>query len=216
MGLITSTGGAGWDNPNNRDVILTDDLLAAVTADLCIDTSRVFTTGFSFGASMSYELACTRPTKFRGALVYEVGTLSGQNAAQCTTPIAWFQSEGIDDQVLSYAEMGLPILNVFTKAERLHRDDAADTSHERAQLHQLRGMLGGAPDPFLQLRRRREQPVQHHPARSLSGAKGSRTDDELGPDGGLELHHAVLKFYGSDCVLKTFQAVAATLAVALP
>src|SRR5438270_678947 len=46
MGLITNTGGAGWDNPNNRDVILTDDLLAAVTADLCIDTSRVFTTGF--------------------------------------------------------------------------------------------------------------------------------------------------------------------------
>jgi poly(3-hydroxybutyrate) depolymerase len=116
MGLITSTGGAGWDNPNNRDVILVDDMLAAVTADLCIDTSRVFTTGFSFGASMSYELACTRPTKFRGALVYEVGTLSGQNAAQCTTPVAWFQSEGIDDQVLSYAGNGLPILNVFTKA----------------------------------------------------------------------------------------------------
>lgn len=116
MGLITSTGGAGWDNPNNRDVILTDDLLAAVTADLCIDTSRVFTTGFSFGASMSYELACTRPTKFRGALVYEVGTLSGQNAAQCTTPVAWFQSEGIDDQVLSYTGNGLPILNVFTRA----------------------------------------------------------------------------------------------------
>jgi poly(3-hydroxybutyrate) depolymerase len=116
MGLITSTGGAGWDNPNNRDVILVDDMLAAVTADLCIDTSRVFTTGFSFGASMSYELACTRPTKFRGALVYEVGTLSGQNAAQCTTPVAWFQSEGIDDQVLTYAGNGLPILNVFTRA----------------------------------------------------------------------------------------------------
>jgi hypothetical protein len=116
MGLITNTGGAGWDNPNNRDVIFVDDMLAAVTADLCIDTSRVFTTGFSFGASMSYELACTRPTKFRGALVYEVGTLSGQNPAQCTTPVAWFQSEGIDDQVLSYTGSGLPILNIFTKA----------------------------------------------------------------------------------------------------
>jgi len=116
MGLITSTGGAGWDNPNNRDVIFVDDMLAAVTADLCIDNSRVFTTGFSFGASMSYELACVRPTKFRGALVYEVGTLSGQNPAQCTTPVAWFQSEGIDDQVLSYTGNGLPILNIYTKA----------------------------------------------------------------------------------------------------
>lgn len=115
MGL-NDTGGAGWANPNNRDVIFVDDMLAAVAADLCIDTSRVFTTGFSYGASMSYELACTRPTKFRGALVYEVGTLSGQNAAACTTPIAWFQSEGIDDQVLSYNGSGLPILNVFTRA----------------------------------------------------------------------------------------------------
>ncbi len=102
MGL-NDTGGAGWANPNNRDVILVDDMLAAVSADLCIDTSRVFTTGFSYGASMSYELACTRPTKFRAALVYEVGALSGQNPAQCTTPVAWFQSEGIDDQILSYA-----------------------------------------------------------------------------------------------------------------
>jgi len=115
MGL-NDTGGAGWANPNNRDVVFTDDVLAAISTDLCIDTSRVFTTGFSYGASMSYELACVRPTKFRGALVYEPGTLSGQNAAQCTTPVAWFQSDGIDDQTLPYATAGLPILNVFTRA----------------------------------------------------------------------------------------------------
>jgi hypothetical protein len=114
MGL-NDTGGAGWANPNNRDVIFTDDMLAAVTGDLCIDTSRVFTTGFSYGASMSYELACVRPDKFRGALVYEPGSLSGNNTANCTAPIAWFQSDGIDDQVLSYTGAGLPILNVMAK-----------------------------------------------------------------------------------------------------
>ena len=114
MGL-NDTGGAGWANPNNRDVIFTDDMLAAVSADLCVDTSRVFTTGFSYGASMSYKLACARPTKFRGALVYEVGSLSGNSTAECTTPIAWFQSEGIDDQILSYNGFGLPILNVLNR-----------------------------------------------------------------------------------------------------
>jgi len=112
---LNDTGGAGWANPNNRDVIFTDDMLAAVSADMCIDTSRVFTTGFSYGASMSYRLACARPTKFRGALVYEVGSLSGNSTAECTTPIAWFQSEGIDDQVLSYNGSGLPILNVMNR-----------------------------------------------------------------------------------------------------
>jgi poly(3-hydroxybutyrate) depolymerase len=113
MGL-NDTGGAGWANPNSRDVIFTDDMLAAITADLCIDTSRVFTTGFSYGASMSYELACVRADKFRAALVYEPGSLSGNSTADCTKPIAWFQSDGIDDQVLSYAQAGLPILNVMT------------------------------------------------------------------------------------------------------
>src|SRR5690606_13382629 len=53
QGLVGPTGGAGWDNPNGRDVNFTDDLLDALSADLCIDTSRVFTTGFSYGAGMS-------------------------------------------------------------------------------------------------------------------------------------------------------------------
>lgn len=114
MGLVGPGGGASWDNINNRDVVFTDDMLAAVTADLCIDTSRVFTTGFSFGASMSYLLACVRPTKFRAAVVYEAGALSGNDPAQCTTPVAWFQSEGIDDQILPYTTSGLPILNLFS------------------------------------------------------------------------------------------------------
>jgi poly(3-hydroxybutyrate) depolymerase len=113
MGLISSTGGAGWQNTNNQDVIFTDDMLSAISADLCIDTSRVFTTGFSFGAAMSYTLACVRPNKFRAAVVYEVGNVSGNNASNCTTPIAWFESHGVDDQTIPYST-GLSILNVMT------------------------------------------------------------------------------------------------------
>jgi len=112
---LTDSGGAGWANPNDRDVKFTDDMLAAITADLCIDTSRVFTTGFSYGGSMSYELACARPDKFRAALLYDPGTLSGTNPANdCKTPIAIFQSHGSDDQTLNYSQ-GLGIFNVFTK-----------------------------------------------------------------------------------------------------
>ncbi len=112
---LSDMGGAGWSNPNDRDVKFTDDMLAAVTADLCIDTSRVFTMGFSYGGSMSYELACARADKFRAALLYDPGTLSGTNpSADCKSPIAIFQSHGYDDQTLSYSQ-GLGIFNVFTK-----------------------------------------------------------------------------------------------------
>jgi poly(3-hydroxybutyrate) depolymerase len=111
---LTDTGGAGWANPSNRDVNFTDDMLAAVSGDLCIDTSRVFTTGFSYGGAMSYKLACVRPDKFRAALVYEAGPVSGNKPEECTKPIAWFQSHGADDQTFNL-QTGLSILNVFTK-----------------------------------------------------------------------------------------------------
>ncbi|MBN2575394.1 MAG: prolyl oligopeptidase family serine peptidase [Deltaproteobacteria bacterium] len=111
---LTDSGGAGWANPNNRDVNFTDDMLKAITDDLCIDTSRVFTTGFSYGGSMSYELACDRPDKFRAALLLDPGTLSGTNSSTCKTPIAIFLSHGVDDQTLSYSG-GLAIFNIFAK-----------------------------------------------------------------------------------------------------
>jgi poly(3-hydroxybutyrate) depolymerase len=112
QGLVGASGGAGWENPNSRDVNFTDAMLEAISSDLCIDTSRVFTTGFSFGAGMSVALACVRPDKFRAAVVYEPAFISGVNATQCTTPIAFFQSHGVDDQVLNY-DRGLTVLDTF-------------------------------------------------------------------------------------------------------
>ncbi|HTV17811.1 MAG TPA: prolyl oligopeptidase family serine peptidase [Polyangiaceae bacterium] len=114
QGLVGPTGGAGWDNPNGRDVTFTDDMLAAISADLCIDTSRVFTTGFSYGAGMSVALACVRPEKFRAAVVYAPAFISGVQPAQCTTPIAFFQSHGVDDPVIDFAT-GTSVRDTFAR-----------------------------------------------------------------------------------------------------
>jgi poly(3-hydroxybutyrate) depolymerase len=113
QGLVSPSGGPGWENPGNRDVIFTDAMLAAISADLCIDTSRVFTTGFSYGAGMSVALACTRPDQFRAAVVYAPAFISGVQPAQCTTPVAFFESHGVDDPIINYAT-GLNVLNTFT------------------------------------------------------------------------------------------------------
>jgi predicted esterase len=113
QGLTDAGGGAGWANPNDRDVAFTDDMLAAISSDLCVDTSRVFTTGFSYGAAMSYKLACVRPDQFRAAIVYEPGPVSGNDPAECTKPIAFFQSHSVDDPILSY-QTGLSVLGIFT------------------------------------------------------------------------------------------------------
>ena len=88
----------GWANTNARDVIFTDDLLAQVQNDLCIDTTRVFANGFSYGGSMAYALACARPNVFRGVAVYSGMQLSGCSGG--TTPVAYYGSHGIQDPVI--------------------------------------------------------------------------------------------------------------------
>ena len=59
-------GNTPWDFA--PDSVFFDDLLALVDANLCIDDNRVFSTGFSFGAMMSYALSITRQTKLRGVV----------------------------------------------------------------------------------------------------------------------------------------------------
>jgi hypothetical protein len=61
---------------------------------------------------MSVALACVRPDNFRAAIVYEPAFISGVNAAQCTRPIALFESHGVDDQIINY-QTGLNVLNTF-------------------------------------------------------------------------------------------------------
>lgn len=123
----------GWENANGRDSTFADDMLKAVTAGLCVDTSRVFTTGFSYGGAMSLKLACTRPDKFRAAVVYDTGTfLSGFNQSECKTPIAFFESHGLDDNTFKYDPEGLKVLGIFTKLNGCTAQTpplAADNAH---------------------------------------------------------------------------------------
>jgi poly(3-hydroxybutyrate) depolymerase len=122
----------GWANTGGRDSTFTDAMLTAVTEGLCIDTTRIFTTGFSYGGAMSLKLACTKPDKFRAALVYDTGTfLSGFNQSECKTPIAFFESHGLDDHTFDYDE-GLKVLGIFTKLNTCMAQTppkAADNAH---------------------------------------------------------------------------------------
>ncbi len=89
----------GWANTNGRDIALTDAILSRVLADLCIDQSRIFATGFSYGGAMSYAVACARPNMFRAVAVIAGGVLSGCSGG--TTPIAYLGVHGISDSVLN-------------------------------------------------------------------------------------------------------------------
>ncbi|HTI24903.1 MAG TPA: PHB depolymerase family esterase [Kutzneria sp.] len=89
----------GWANPGGQDLTLIDDVLKQLEGGLCVDTTRVFSVGFSYGAAMTYALACARPTVFRAVALYSAGLLSGCSGG--TQPVAYLASHGVSDPVLS-------------------------------------------------------------------------------------------------------------------
>ena len=67
-------------------------MLEDLEAAYCIDTARIFATGFSMGGVSSYQIACQYASKFRAAI-----PLSGARDAPCMTPIAIMISHGLRD-----------------------------------------------------------------------------------------------------------------------
>lgn len=96
----------GWANSGGGDVQFTDEILEQILGDMCIDESRIFATGFSFGGAMSNALACARPDKIRGVAVYS----TSPRITPCTTgnapnePVAYLGIHGANDDVLSIAQ----------------------------------------------------------------------------------------------------------------
>ncbi|MFI7294939.1 cellulose binding domain-containing protein [Streptomyces sp. NPDC050121] len=89
----------GWANAGGEDVTLVDDMIRRIESDLCVDTTQRFALGFSYGAAMSYALACSRATVFRAVAVQSGGQLSGCSGG--TQPIAYLGVHGLRDNVLA-------------------------------------------------------------------------------------------------------------------
>jgi len=102
----------GWSNTNGQDVTLIDNILNAVQTDLCVDTTEVFSMGWSFGGAMSFALACARPTVFRAVVVYSGANLSGCNGG--TQPVAYYGIHGIHDSVLNISN-GRSLRDTFVR-----------------------------------------------------------------------------------------------------
>jgi len=78
------------------DTTFVGDILKAVEADLCIDTSRVMLEGFSQGAAMSWTLACSLPGVFRAVVGHSGGGVA--NPSTCK-PIPYLGSGGLQENV---------------------------------------------------------------------------------------------------------------------
>ncbi|MBD0734883.1 ricin-type beta-trefoil lectin domain protein [Streptomyces sp. CBMA29] len=91
----------GWANSGGQDVTFVDDMIGQIESGLCVDTTQLYSSGFSYGGSMTYALACARATVFRAVAVYSGANLSGCSGG--TQPIAYMGLHGLRDNVLPIA-----------------------------------------------------------------------------------------------------------------
>ncbi len=70
QGIAYANDGVGWDDScGGYDVPFFDAMLVAIEADYCVDESRVFAAGFSWGGDHTTALACCRGKTFRAVAV---------------------------------------------------------------------------------------------------------------------------------------------------
>ena len=70
QGIAYESYGVGWDDTcGGYDMPLFDNMLKAIEADYCVDESKVFAAGFSWGGDHTTALDCCRGTKLRAVSV---------------------------------------------------------------------------------------------------------------------------------------------------
>jgi poly(3-hydroxybutyrate) depolymerase len=107
-GTGVGDSGCGWPNGN---IPLMDAVAKQVTDNFCVDMNHIYATGWSYGASMSYEIACQRPLGgptstatwgVRAVAIYSGAQMSGSCKPSTSYPVAFYESHGINDGVLGY------------------------------------------------------------------------------------------------------------------
>ncbi|KAK2744720.1 fungal cellulose binding domain-containing protein [Colletotrichum kahawae] len=114
---------AGWANAGGADVTFVDQILAQVQEQLCIDENQRYATGFSYGGSMTYALACARPNIFRAVSVIGGAQLSG--CAGGETPVAYLGIHGVADNVLPIAR-GRELRDRYLRVDQCQSRDAPE------------------------------------------------------------------------------------------
>jgi poly(3-hydroxybutyrate) depolymerase len=92
--VAPQSDGSTWQE---KDHALFDDILAYVKANLCIDTTRVFATGFSFGGMITYSLSVNHQKDIRAAVGIAPANYNIYVPPKTHAPIAWMQTTGMSD-----------------------------------------------------------------------------------------------------------------------
>ncbi len=88
-----------WRCYDDKDHVFFDEFLTYLNENLCIDTSRVFSVGFSFGAMFSNALAQDFQDRLRGVVVFSTMDQVIYMPKNKGLPIAWMGTVGMSDDL---------------------------------------------------------------------------------------------------------------------
>jgi polyhydroxybutyrate depolymerase len=115
--FVAGQADGGW---NSGDVTYVSAMLDTLEAELCVDTSRVFATGFSAGGIMTIRIGCALGDVFRA-----IAPMSPNLPSDCAgtdEPIAYWSSHGLSDTTIT-PEQGALARDAF-----LERNGCSETS----------------------------------------------------------------------------------------
>lgn len=123
--------------------------LTTIEENYCIDTSRVFITGFSYGAMFSYSLMQDYQERVRAAATYAVADyniwLPQETGSDKNLPIAWMNVHGKQDDRCTYDKAkGSALPRVLKKNGKASDGDSefTDASSEVSSMEENQGNTG--------------------------------------------------------------------------
>ena len=79
------------------DHVFVDDMLKLFKGELCVDTNRIFCSGFSFGAMFTYSLSTDKQKQFRAFACYAPANWNIWLPTDKHLPVAYMSTTGMDD-----------------------------------------------------------------------------------------------------------------------
>ncbi|MBN1577437.1 MAG: hypothetical protein JW913_12845 [Chitinispirillaceae bacterium] len=91
-----------WRVSDNKDHIFFGDMLKLFKEKLCVDTSRVFCCGFSYGAMVTYSLSIDFAKQLRAVATYAPANWNIWLPTNPHESIAYYQTTGTDDNLCTW------------------------------------------------------------------------------------------------------------------
>jgi poly(3-hydroxybutyrate) depolymerase len=94
---------AAWPNSGGRDVAFAQAMVDWMRSSYCIDNTRIFSVGFSYGAIMSNTVGCAMGDVFRAIAPMSGSGPRSFGGGSCKGPVAAWLAHGTNDSTVSFA-----------------------------------------------------------------------------------------------------------------